>query len=63
MEREDILKIAEGIRHIEMGVSLIQRVMRTKKIKSLSDVAADLIPLFEDDDNILKQEIVKRLKV
>lgn len=62
MDHDDILKIAEGIRSIEKGVFLIQKVMKDKQIKSLSDVAASLIPMLEDHDNQLRDQIVKRLK-
>ncbi len=63
MEHEDILKIAEGIRAIEKGVSIIQRVMKDKQIKSLSDVAASLIPMLEDHDYQLRDQIIKKLKI
>lgn len=62
MEQNDVLKIAEGIRAIEKGVAIIQKVMKEKQIKSLSDVAADLIPILEDHDNQLKERIITQLK-
>ncbi len=63
MDHDDILKIAEGIRSIEKGVAIIQKVMKNKQIKSLSDVAADLIPMLEDHENQLRDQIIRRLKV
>lgn len=63
MDKEDIVKIAEGIRSIEKGISAIQKVMKEKQIKSLSDVAAELIPTLEKHDNLLKEKIISRLKV
>jgi hypothetical protein len=62
MDQEGIFKIAEGIRSIEKGVAIIQKVMKEKKIKSLSDVAAALIPTLEEHDNQLKEKIISRLK-
>ena len=44
MEKQDVIRIAEGLRLIEEGVETIQAVMKEKKIKSLKDVAAELIP-------------------
>ena len=61
MEKQDILKVAEGIRLIEEGVETIQSVMKDRKIKSLSDVAAELIPVFKADDDSLTDSIIARL--
>jgi hypothetical protein len=47
---------------IEEGVEKIQRVMRDKKIKSLQEVAAELIPIFKHDDNELSEDVIKRLR-
>ena len=62
MEKQDILKVAEGIRLIEEGVETIQSVMKDRKIKSLSDVAAELIPVFKADDDSLSDSIVAHLR-
>ena len=61
MEKQDIVNIAEGLRLIEMGVEKIQGVMREKKIKSLKDIAAELIPFFKEDDNELTESVIQRL--
>ena len=62
IDKEDIIKIAEGIRMIEEGVETIQNVMREKKYKSLADVAAELIPVLKEEDNSLRNSIVTHLK-
>jgi len=61
MEREDIIRIVEGLKQIEEGVGKIQGVMRDKKIKSLKDVAAELIPIFKEDDDSLTDSVINRL--
>ncbi len=61
MEKEDIVAIAEGLRLIESGVMKIQGVMRSRNIKSLQEVAAELIPLFKQDDDALSETVVKHL--
>ncbi|MFZ3045708.1 MAG: hypothetical protein WA151_07320 [Desulfatirhabdiaceae bacterium] len=61
MDRQDILSIAEGLRLIERGVEKIQGVMRDKKIKSLADVAAELIPFFKEDDHQITEDIIQHL--
>ncbi len=53
MEKQDVLRIAQGLRMIEEGVETIQSVMREKKIKSFSEVAAELIPVLKMDDESL----------
>lgn len=62
MEERDIMKIAEGLRLIEEGVETIQAVMKEKKIKSLKEVAAQLIPFFQKDDDSLTESIISRLE-
>lgn len=62
MEKQDLIDIAEGLRYIEKGVMKIQDVMRTKNIKSLQEVAAELIPLFKADDDALSDSVIKRLE-
>ncbi len=61
MERQDVINIAEGLRLIEEGVEKIQGVMREKKIKSLQEVAAELIPIFKRDDDTLTDDVMKHL--
>lgn len=62
MEKHDVIKIAEGLRLIEEGVETIQAVMKEKKIKSLKDVAAELIPFFKKDDDSLTDSIISHLE-
>ncbi len=61
MKKADIIAIAEGLKLIEEGVETIQNVMRNNKIKSLQEIAAQLIPIFKDDDDSLSDSIVERL--
>ncbi len=61
MDKNDVIAIAEGLRLIEAGVEQIQAVMREKKIKSLQDVAAQLIPLLKADDEAINESIVAHL--
>lgn len=61
MERQDIVEIAEGLRLIEEGVERIQTVMRAKNMKSIKDVAAQLIPIFKADDDSLTESVIQRL--
>lgn len=61
MEKQDVMEIAEGLRLIEEGVVKIQGVMRSKNIKSLQDVAAELIPFFKEDDDALSESVINRL--
>ena len=61
MKKADIIAIAEGLKLIEEGVETIQNVMRDNKIKSLQEIAAELIPIFKDDDDSLSDSIVKHL--
>lgn len=61
MERKDIIAIAEGLRMIEEGVEKIQGVMKAKKIKSIKDIAAELIPVFQAHDDTLSEDVIKHL--
>jgi len=61
MEKQDIIAIAEGLSLIEKGVEKIQRVMREKKIKSIQEVAAELIPMLKEDDNEINESIIEHL--
>jgi hypothetical protein len=62
MEKKDLMDIAEGLRLIEDGVMRIQGVMRSKNIKSLQEVAAELIPFFKADDDALTESVIQRLE-
>jgi hypothetical protein len=62
MDKEDIVAIAEGLRLIESGVMKIQSVMRSKNIKSLQEVAAQLLPFFKQDDDALTETVVSHLE-
>lgn len=62
MDKQDIIDIAEGLRLIEQGVMRIQTVMRSKNIKSLHEVAAELIPFFKQDDDALTESVIQRLE-
>ena len=61
MEKQDLIEIADGLRLIEEGVMKIQGVMRSKNIKSLQEVAAELIPLFKADDDALSESVIPKL--
>ncbi len=62
MEKQDVIDIAEGLKMIEDGVEKIQRVMRAKNIKSIKDVAAELIPMLKQDDDDINESIIKHLE-
>jgi hypothetical protein len=61
LAREDVIRIAEGLKLIEEGVETIQSVMRKKNIKSIKDIAAELIPVFKSDDDTLSESVINRL--
>lgn len=61
ISRDDIIRIAEGLKLIEDGVEIIQGIMRKKKIKSIKDIAAELIPVFKSDDDSLSESVINRL--
>ncbi len=61
MDKKDILEIAEGLRLIEEGVEKIQAVMRSKKIKSIKEIAAELIPFFKEDDDSVTETVIQHL--
>ena len=61
MEKQDVIAIAEGLKMIEEGVEKIQRVMREKKIKSIGEVAAELIPMLKEDEDEINDSIIKHL--
>ncbi len=62
MEKQDLIEIADGLKLIEDGVMKIQAVMRSSNIKSIQDVAAELIPFFKADDDALTESLIKRLE-
>ncbi|WP_124327052.1 hypothetical protein [Desulfonema ishimotonii] len=61
VEREDIIRIVEGLKLIEEGVEKIQSVMRKKKIRSIKEMAAELIPVFKEDDDSLTESVIRHL--
>lgn len=61
LEKLDVIRIAEGLRMIEEGVETIQAVMKKQNFKSLSEMAAQLIPVFKVDDDSLTDSIIARL--
>ena len=62
MNKNDILAIAEGLKQIEEGVETIQRVMREQNIKSIKEVAAELIPMLKADDDEINESIIAHLE-
>lgn len=61
MDRQNIIDIAEGLRLIEEGVTKIQDGMRGAKVKSLKEMAEELIPVLGEDDAVRKS-ILQRLE-
>ena len=62
MNKTDIIAIAEGLKQIEEGVETIQRVMREQNIKSIKEVAAELIPMLKADDDEINESIIAHLE-
>ena len=62
MDKKDVIAIAEGLKQIEDGVEKIQRVMREQNIKSIKDVAAELIPMLKADDDEINESIIEHLE-
>ena len=62
MEKDDVFEIVEGLRLIEEGVAKIQTVMRQRKFKSLKDVAQELIPLFNKEDDSLTDSVISHFE-
>ena len=62
MEKQDIITIADGLKMIEDGVEKIQSVMREKNIKSIREVAAELIPMLKEDDHEINESIIRHLE-
>ena len=62
MNKQDVIMIAEGLKQIEDGVEKIQRVMREQNIKSIKEVAAELIPMLKADDDEINESIIDHLE-
>ena len=62
MDKQNVIAIAEGLKQIEVGVEKIQRVMREQNIKSLKEVAAELIPMLKSDDDEINESIIEHLE-
>ena len=61
MNKQSVIAIAEGLKQIEDGVEKIQKVMREQNIKSIKEVAAELIPMLKADDDEINESIVAHL--
>jgi len=62
MDKQDVIAIADGLKMIEDGVEKIQSVMREKNIKSIREVAAELIPMLKEDDQEINESIIRHLE-
>jgi len=62
MNKKNVIAIAEGLKQIEDGVETIQRVMREENIKSIKEVAAELIPMLKADDDEINESIIEHLE-
>ena len=62
MDKQDVIDIADGLKMIEDGVEKIQSVMREKKIKSIREVAAELIPMLKEDNKEINESIISHLE-
>ena len=62
MDKEAIMAIADGLKQIEDGVEKIQSVMRAQNIKSIRDVAAELIPILKKNDDEINESIIQHLE-
>ncbi|UCD80907.1 MAG: hypothetical protein JSW26_05615 [Desulfobacterales bacterium] len=62
MDKRDVIAIAEGLKLIEEGVEKIQRIMREQNIKSIKEVAAELIPMLKADDDEINDSIITHLE-
>ena len=61
MNKQAIMAIADGLKQIEDGVEKIQSVMRQQNIKSIKDVAAELIPILKQNDDEINESIIRHL--
>ena len=62
MDKQAIMAIADGLKQIEEGVEKIQSVMREQNIKSIRDVAAELIPILKKNDDEINESIIQHLE-
>ena len=62
MDKQAIIAIADGLKKIEEGVEKIQSVMRAQNIKSIKDVAAELIPILKKNDDEINESIIQHLE-
>jgi len=62
MDKQAIMAIADGLKQIEDGVEKIQSVMRAQNIKSIRDVAAELIPILKKNDDEINEAIIQHLE-
>ena len=62
MDKHAIMAIADGLKQIEDGVEKIQSVMRAQNIKSIRDVAAELIPILKKNDDEINESIIQHLE-
>ncbi len=62
MDKQNVIAIAEDLKQIEDGVEKIQRVMREQNIKSIKEVAAELIPMLKADDDEINESIIEHLE-
>ena len=61
MDKNAIMAIADGLKQIEDGVEKIQSVMREQNIKSIKEVAAELIPILKQNDDEINESIMRHL--
>ena len=61
MDKQAIIAIVDGLKQIEDGVEKIQSVMRAQNIKSIKDVAAELIPILKQNDDEINESIIRHL--
>ena len=61
MDKHAIMAIADGLKQIEDGVEKIQSIMRAQNIKSIKDVAAELIPILKQNDDEINESIILHL--
>ena len=61
MNKQSVIAIAEGLKQIEDGVEKIQSIMREQNIKSIKDVAAELIPILKQNDDEINESIIEHL--
>ncbi len=61
MDKKSVIDIAEGLKLIEEGVERIQGAMKESNIKSIRDIAEQLIPIFKEDDDSLTDSVIKHM--